>query len=616
MDEGVLERVGCLERLGALGERPLDPDRIADVDESHHGPSVGERHRGVVDDAAAGPVEASGQARPALGQPGDAGGEGGPDRVVIARPPASADDVGDMRLVGGEEGAVDVEDRGEGRIVEPEAPVGAEHRHAFAQVIEGLALDAAQRGDLALQLQPLGDVLVDPGHAPLRVGIGDDAERLAVGQVPVLVASLGRAVDREQFRPPGAEIPLLRDAARDAEPVEHGVLVRPGVEEGRVEIEEAAIGGVVRLEPAVGAEDGDGSGELVEGAGVEVDLAAERRLGPLDRRHVDGDAAAAALRRDVDHVEDAALAGDDRRQALDEDRVGAMRRLDHAAAGAVDQFQAAGEHVGFVRRAHGLDIGGIGPEQLPLLVAEPDRHRRGSEHRAHRLDLGLEERVARLELGTDQRIAGKIAETDQRRRARGPPAHLDQAAGAGGDRKGEGLARLAQRLDGAVETPRGFRLEPGAEGEERGAVRRHAGLRRQGPGDDRRLAARLPCHQPLALVVEQRLGSFRRGLEVGGPGAERLGLGLGALPGAVERDGADDGEGDHAEHDDEGDDAWRIERHGKQPFGRLARRGEEEDCGQRRDGTESGAHRRRSAVMLSHASWPPSGVSRAREEMC
>ena len=115
-----------------------------------------------------------------------------------------------------------------------------------------------------------------------------------------MLARLDRAVGGEEIGPPGAEVGLLGDAARRAQAVEHGVLVGLRIEEGGVEAEEPAIGGVVGAEPPVGAEDGDGGRELVEGAGVEVDLAAERGLGLLDRGHVDGDAGAAARRGDVE----------------------------------------------------------------------------------------------------------------------------------------------------------------------------------------------------------------------------------------------------------------------------------------------------------------------------
>ena len=324
MDEGVLERVGGLQRLVALDQRPLDLHRVGDVDEGHHGLAVGQRHGGVVDHPLVGALHPAGDARPALVEPGDAGGEARP-RSLSSSPGCrhGPDDVGDMRLAV-EDRRVEAEDGGEGRIVEPEPAVGAEHRDAFGEVVEGLALDVDQRVVAALEVEPLGDVLVDPGHPALRVGIGDDAERLAVGQVPALFPGLDRPVGGEQLGPPrlgsrACSGSCARRAAGRARRCSSGC----EFEEGGVEAEQAAIGGVVRLEPPVRPEDGDRRGELVEGAGVEVDLAAERRLGRLDAPVTSTAMPPLPLGRgDVDDVEDAALAGDDRRQALDEDRVG------------------------------------------------------------------------------------------------------------------------------------------------------------------------------------------------------------------------------------------------------------------------------------------------------
>ena len=123
--------------------------------------------------------------------------------------------------------------------------VRAEDPDALGEVIERLALHMDQRIVAAFERQPLGDVLIDPGHAALRVGVGDDAQCLLVRQVPPMLARLGRAVSREQIGPPGLEVDLFRQLALAAQAVEHGILVGPLIEECRVEIEEAAIGLVV-----------------------------------------------------------------------------------------------------------------------------------------------------------------------------------------------------------------------------------------------------------------------------------------------------------------------------------------------------------------------------------
>ena len=81
----------------------------------------------------------------------------------------------------------------EHRIEQPQPAVAREHRDAFRQVVEGLALHADQRLEAALEIERLGDVVVEIDHAAFRIGRGDDAQRAAVGQVPfVLPASVAR----------------------------------------------------------------------------------------------------------------------------------------------------------------------------------------------------------------------------------------------------------------------------------------------------------------------------------------------------------------------------------------------------------------------------------------
>ncbi len=285
--------------------------------------------------------------RPAIGtavlvDAGDGRGEALPDGLVVVGAAAGLDDLSDVGTLI-EQVLVQRPDGGERRVVQAQAAVGAEHRDAFAEVVEGGALDADQRVVAAFQAEALGDVLVDPGHAALGMGIGDDAQRLPVGQVPPEFARLDRAIGGHEFRAPAAKIRLLGQLAAGPQAIEHGPFVGGGIEEGGVEVEQGAVGGVVRLETAIGAEDGDGGLQLVEGAGVELDLAAERRMGRLDLGDVDADAGAAVLRGDVGDVEDAPRAGDDGRQAFGEHRTGGVGGGDDLAAGGVEQFEAGGQ---------------------------------------------------------------------------------------------------------------------------------------------------------------------------------------------------------------------------------------------------------------------------------
>jgi hypothetical protein len=61
-------------------------------------------------------------------------------------------------------------------------------------VVEGLSLDPDQGIVALLELELLGDVLVDVGDAALRMRIGDDAQGLAVGQVPPVLLGLERLI--------------------------------------------------------------------------------------------------------------------------------------------------------------------------------------------------------------------------------------------------------------------------------------------------------------------------------------------------------------------------------------------------------------------------------------
>ncbi len=408
-------------------------------------------------------------------------------------------------------GVVEAEDRGKGRIVEAEPPVRAEHGDTFGEVVERLALYLDQRVVAALKRQPFGDVLVNPGHAALRIGIGDDPERLAVGQVPVLLLRLGGAVGGEEFVAPLPEVRLLGQLARRPQPVEDRILIRRRGEKRRVKIEELAVGGVAGFEAPVGAEDDDGGGELVKRAGVEVDLTAKRRGGRLYRGDIDGDPAAAARRRHVDHIEDPALARDHRRQALDEDGIALVAGLNQLAAGRVDELELAGDCVILVACLDRRRIGGVDPEQAARLVAEPDRHRRHREHGAHGIHFRLEEGIARLNLGTRKSVAGEVAKTDDRRTADRAPMRHDQPVRDCRDREVEGLAALTEGSHRPIEPGGRFGLQPGAEGEKTGAIGRRAAVGWKHARDERRRAIAAPGDKPLVVAAEHRLGAVHRG---------------------------------------------------------------------------------------------------------
>ena len=89
----------------------------------------------------------------------------------------------------------------EGRIVQPQPAVAGEHRDRFGEIVERLALHADQRVVAALQVEPLGDVVEQIGHAAFGIGRGDDAQRAAVRQMPEMLLGFGRAIGLVQLRP-------------------------------------------------------------------------------------------------------------------------------------------------------------------------------------------------------------------------------------------------------------------------------------------------------------------------------------------------------------------------------------------------------------------------------
>ncbi len=305
--------------------------------------------------------------------------------------------------------------------------VRAEHADAFGKVVERLALDADQRVVAAFQVEPLGDVLVYPRRTTLRMRAGNDAQRLAVRHVPPLLARLGRAIRGEEIGAPRAEVGLLGQFPRGAQTVEDCRLVRCRFEEAGIELEQGAIGSVVGPQATVGAENRNRGLQSIERARVEVDLAAQRCLRRLDLGNVDGDAGAAALRDDIGDVEDAARAGDNRRQALGEHRTVGVRRDDRGAAVGVEQFE-------IVRDGFG---------RYPSLP--PPRHMRrwsrstrpycraarsaSAPKRAWRASFPSRRRVGcdALDFGAGEAFAGQVAEARDRRAAHGAAAHLDQS---------------------------------------------------------------------------------------------------------------------------------------------------------------------------------------------
>ena len=194
------------------------------------------------------------------------------------------------------------------------AAVAAEHRDRLGEIVERFALDPDQAVEPPRQVEAFGDVVEQIGDAAFRIGRGDDADGAAVGQVPGVLFGFDRAIGLVQLGLPGAEIRLLRQFARGAQPVEHAGIVGIGVEKGAVEVPQPAIGFVVEGEPPLAVEHGDAGGQLIEGAAMRLRHPHQRRAQRSGLAGVDGDAGAAAADLQRLHVVDAPLAADHDRQ--------------------------------------------------------------------------------------------------------------------------------------------------------------------------------------------------------------------------------------------------------------------------------------------------------------
>ena len=197
--------------------------------------------------------------------------------------------------------------------------------------------------------------------------------------MPHVFLRFDRAIGIVKLLLPLPEVVLLRQLAGATQRVEHGGIGRGLVQHAGIEIEQRTKRGVVENQFAVGIEDGNAGCELIEHATVRLDHVLELAahglgLGAVDSR-AGGALNASLAARCVDHVEDAAFAGNDRRQPFGKNRAGRARARDFVARAAVEQFEFARNRVG---RVDGLDracISAIGENQMVLIVARPYRRR-------------------------------------------------------------------------------------------------------------------------------------------------------------------------------------------------------------------------------------------------
>ena len=147
--EIVAQLRGALQRLVALGQRPLDVHARGHVDEGEERRAIRQRRGGAIDHRAVAALHAAGQAHARMSaRPGDRAARSRPrarPRGALAAHARSWRRYADGRRA---PPATAATSRAKARIVQLEPAIGAEHRDAFLQRVEGLALDARQRVEL------------------------------------------------------------------------------------------------------------------------------------------------------------------------------------------------------------------------------------------------------------------------------------------------------------------------------------------------------------------------------------------------------------------------------------------------------------------------------------
>ncbi len=192
---------------------------------------------------------------------------------------AMARDFVDVRPIGGAR-RLEAPQLGEGRIDQLHPPVGAEHRDAFLQRVERLALHSGQGVDLRGERVALRGVVEEIGDAALRVGARHDAQRAPVGQMPDGLDRLDRLIGGERLRFPAAKVRLLGQLPLGAQAIENFAVGRLRVEKRRVERPDLPIGRVVEGQALGAVENRHRRRQLIEhariGAGVALHFGAKR----------------------------------------------------------------------------------------------------------------------------------------------------------------------------------------------------------------------------------------------------------------------------------------------------------------------------------------------------
>ena len=164
---------------------------------------------------------------------------------------------------------------------------------------------------------------------------------------------------------------MFRQAAFGAQAIENFWVGRRGIEKGRIQIPQLAIGRVVKDETARGIENGNTGRELVQCAPMRIHLAAKISAHMFEIGHVARQTAVAELRRYIGDIEHAALARNNGRHAptpIFNARTCLRECLAHRL---VQQLDALGNDIFAPGTFNRMHIGAVHPGQFALRVAQP-----------------------------------------------------------------------------------------------------------------------------------------------------------------------------------------------------------------------------------------------------
>ena len=138
-------------------------------------------------------------------------------------------------------------ERAEGGIGKLQPAVGPEDGNALGKVVDRFALDLQKRVVAGFEIDLLGQVVEYPGRPALRMGVGEDIERLAVRQMPEVRLRVDGVIDGERLFLELAPRMRLRQLAVGAQALEELGVARPAFEKRRVEVPEPLKGLIVEF---------------------------------------------------------------------------------------------------------------------------------------------------------------------------------------------------------------------------------------------------------------------------------------------------------------------------------------------------------------------------------